>query len=665
MPSYSDRSPQSLSAFQEHPSKRIRLEAGRGTNIDPIGRSSTGTVTLSPPGEDTTAVAGVPPKGTTRARRSRGITACQTCRNRKTKCDNERPTCGYCARVGANCTYLDSDYTPTLCNGVGPRLLCAIEELSGLLKKQGGHQNPNRESLDQPNGLTVPRLATPHPQQSLLLTRSHHTQLGNSERTSFHVRSPASLESVLSWPIFPTTKPSISLAGHDIDSSPTHSLPSLQLSELSRLEAKFIANVHPKNPFVDPIALRQHIHHVAESGLDWSTETCLVAIVCALGAYSQKYDPEDELGHVVPPEVSYDAAEDDALARKFWSIAIKRLGIVIGQNNIIAIQCLTLAGIWHMYNMEPLQGWRFFNLASNAWYTTMYSTAVLAANPPIAVPEPHQHGWATDQSLYFSCLKSEFEIRLELSLPPSIIERIDYPYSFPSPPDLDTLAGRHGSLENYQQSWYYYLAEIASRHLTSRIAEAHEEALALPTHLYIEQLLQNAEIFEAQLQAWHVALPPSIAFTVPLQTVPALPNELIQHLRSRYMVICELTYRPFLRLCTSHKLDIPADVLARVAGLASRGLHICTLWVKSTRGERHHGLWFQLRNFVCCAMMLIAAGKAQSDPELNAAPLLQFPSDWKELILEKKKELSAFWSDERGGIADCGRLLDWALNDFS
>lgn len=38
---------------------------------------------------------------------TRAVTACQTCRNRKTKCDNQRPTCGYCAKTGGSCSYLE------------------------------------------------------------------------------------------------------------------------------------------------------------------------------------------------------------------------------------------------------------------------------------------------------------------------------------------------------------------------------------------------------------------------------------------------------------------------------------------------------------------------------------------------------------------------------
>ena len=44
--------------------------------------------------------------------RKRAVTACLRCRGRKTKCDNQRPTCGFCASVNASCHYDDlSDHS--------------------------------------------------------------------------------------------------------------------------------------------------------------------------------------------------------------------------------------------------------------------------------------------------------------------------------------------------------------------------------------------------------------------------------------------------------------------------------------------------------------------------------------------------------------------------
>ena len=37
--------------------------------------------------------------------RRRALQACQICRTRKTKCDNERPNCGSCSALGVECSY--------------------------------------------------------------------------------------------------------------------------------------------------------------------------------------------------------------------------------------------------------------------------------------------------------------------------------------------------------------------------------------------------------------------------------------------------------------------------------------------------------------------------------------------------------------------------------
>ena len=33
------------------------------------------------------------------------MSACLVCRGRKTKCDNQRPQCGFCKQTGAECVY--------------------------------------------------------------------------------------------------------------------------------------------------------------------------------------------------------------------------------------------------------------------------------------------------------------------------------------------------------------------------------------------------------------------------------------------------------------------------------------------------------------------------------------------------------------------------------
>jgi hypothetical protein len=155
--------------------------------------------------------------------------------------------------------------------------------------------------------------------------------------------SPAGLDSVLKWKVFPQPTPHLALPGTEA-SPPATQLPNLEYSELARLEAKYIAYVHMKNPILDLEKLHDLISQLTENGLDWSTETCLVSLVCALGALSQEYTPQNskDANSKFDSGPSFD--DETKLASQYWSVAAKRLGFVVGQNSLEAVQCLCLTG---------------------------------------------------------------------------------------------------------------------------------------------------------------------------------------------------------------------------------------------------------------------------------------------------------------------------------
>jgi hypothetical protein len=129
----------------------------------------------------------------------------------------------------------------------------------------------------------------------------------------------------------------------------------LQHSELARLEGKYIANVHTKNPILDLKKLHGLVSHLAENGPDWSTETCLVSLVCALGAFSQEYSVHEVSGQNRTfddgARVADDNEEETKLASRYWGIAAKRLGFLVGQNSLEAAQCLCLTGYVICYHI--------------------------------------------------------------------------------------------------------------------------------------------------------------------------------------------------------------------------------------------------------------------------------------------------------------------------
>lgn len=52
------------------------------------------------------------PKAPRKRPRSRVTTACSTCRGRRTKCDSQKPSCGYCRIRGFDCQYESTPAVP-------------------------------------------------------------------------------------------------------------------------------------------------------------------------------------------------------------------------------------------------------------------------------------------------------------------------------------------------------------------------------------------------------------------------------------------------------------------------------------------------------------------------------------------------------------------------
>lgn len=157
------------------------------------------------------------------------------------------------------------------------------------------------------------------------------------------------IEALLTWEPLIAFRPSSSTfyTADDLE-VPSSQLPDIGHKALSRLEEKYIVGVHTKNPFLDLSDLHNKILQVAENGLDWSTRTCLVTLVCAIGALTQRYQDPANISITTPSpgvvrsSVGYES--DAELAMQFWGIAARRLGFAIGQNDIESVQCLCLAG---------------------------------------------------------------------------------------------------------------------------------------------------------------------------------------------------------------------------------------------------------------------------------------------------------------------------------
>lgn len=158
---------------------------------------------LSPPGQSSTPGS----REFASYARRRAATACFVCRARKTKCDNQRPLCGFCKATGGSCGYPDdgpSDHSKldrgslAILQRLGEMernitaLLVRNESTDEGATKQLGPQQQG-SSADQPLSYTPD------------VTMTDESQLGSDRPPAADVVTRSSemrVESLLRWPVF-------------------------------------------------------------------------------------------------------------------------------------------------------------------------------------------------------------------------------------------------------------------------------------------------------------------------------------------------------------------------------------------------------------------------------------------------------------------------------
>ncbi|KAJ5984749.1 hypothetical protein N7522_011945 [Penicillium canescens] len=390
---------------------------------------------------------------------------------------------------------------------------------------------------------------------------------------------------ILSWPIFPKEKPVSTFPMAAYSEKPDRfqtALPSLDPQRLLELREIFMTKIWIKNPIVDSDQLDFYIARVLENGIDWSASSCLVLLIFALAAIWGNY-PDDETREVSYDELSFSppvtfvtiSVPEHRLKESltFLSMARKRISTAYLDDTLLGVQCLCLFGIWYQYNIEPIPGWKMFRTASTLWQT--YRLKHREGKTVRSAQEE-----SLEQRLYWTCLKSECEVRYELTdLPPCDLSLSDFPYSLPSfpmrQPSTDTpgwIFSSPSSTDLEAASSYYYLAEIFLRRLLNRARNAVRVLspdIDLPT---IKVLAETLTQLEGQLQQWVDCLPHTLRFNMPLESAPGpKEGELMKLSRERYVEVRELLCRAYLYLCIHVPLDPGMAALCHSSGIRGHG----------------------------------------------------------------------------------------------
>ena len=387
---------------------------------------------------------------------------------------------------------------------------------------------------------------------------------------------------------------------------------SIQQEDVAKLIPDFLDNVHSKNPILDPLSLKAISRQVSEDGFGWDGPACLILIACALANLSVPFA-------VVRPEKegnSYSEARDYSTAEAYYFAALKRIGLL--GVSVMATQCLFFVGVYEMYSIRPLQAWLSFSRACSTFQTYLrtqshQTTKSISSN-------------RLEQRLYWTCLKSECEMRDEIDLPPTGLARVNYPDLFPSPPggspalqDSDPTAEISSLGSTFQRSWYYYLSEIALRRIGNRITNALHKGEAQSWHdIPFRRLQRIAHELDAQLAQWYENIPGSLAFHQDqVQT-----DEFGHMLQARYLELCERIWRPFLYLAIHEGVAV-ADQ-STVATYAQRCLEYIVRSISlGSIKHRHHGSWYGCRLLFTNSLLLLAAAKGRNLP---------VPPEWRESV---------------------------------
>ncbi|KAF1918384.1 hypothetical protein BDU57DRAFT_435210, partial [Ampelomyces quisqualis] len=521
------------------------------------------------------------PRGSASYSRKRAVTACQVCRARRTKCDNLKPSCSFCLKVGANCIQ-----SPVDLSSYDPASLQIIQRLDDLEHLIRGIRANSDAVVSNTGATTAP--AT--------LDRSR--------------LSPCPINDILEWDLlktlcgqqqinahaFPCT---VSGAMHMTSTSPMSGHDELEPHRMRILLDNFFNYVYVKNPVLDEPRTRQIVSRVCLHGIDWSPEACLALLVCALGTIAT---PLHGCGYISRDSDLYQTAESFFLAAK------KRLGMLLGTSSLIEAQCMFLAGVYMMCTFQRLSAWRFF-MQSLACCQTFESLKAFRHNYADHLDDDGRRSAAAEQAIYWSAWKSEREIHFDLDLPGYLFSEIDmsgYPPFFPTPPQDDEQSISTLSSETEcrkQASWYFYLSEISLLRLRRRIANEIKSCEPDEGSNLLEKIASMVPDHENQVQNWANTLPESVCLEA-----PAEEDEICRFvLRGHLINVHESIYWPFVDWAISS--PSPSDHSMLFSELARKGIQQHVERIRTNRPgfqHRHHGTFGMIVSCTRSALVLLA-----------------------------------------------------------
>lgn len=579
------------------------------------------------------------PRGTAFYPRKRANTACQVCRARKTKCDGLKPSCSYCLSVGANCIQSPVDLSSF--DSASLKILERLDDLERILRET------RHDAAEQDAAVNSGQ------------THSQTRDLGETQcspQNDIPLRSilPEKMESLLLWSVLSRDMSAHATLQNDPPlPSPSYSTGCSSLADIADLDTQatkalldnFFDHVHCKNPILEEAAARRIVLNAVMEGIDWSPESCLALIICALGKIATPLDASSHLRADSTPYVE---------AQTLFQAAQKRIGTLMARSDLISAQCFFLSGVFLMSIFRPFEAWRYFSQALATCQTLPFLQRAqhLSVSDGMESSRP-ELGETRQEAVYWSAWKSERELRGELALPDfavSYCSSVLYPPFFPTPPH--PLESTKTSASSRQHTaWLFYLSEISLRRLYSQtsndILELHR---ASTSNLdFLQQLALLIPAYETQANGWAEGLPSELS----VKSVPIEDNVCCFVLRGHLINFYERLYWPFVM---AHLAALEQGIRTVIPGrqFVNKGLEYHVLNVEINEAgflHRHHGTWFMIRALVRSATVLLAARLLGSE----------MPNGWREAC-ERIMQVLRAWEEDVPGLPNHRNFLEGVLH---
>ncbi|KAI5466213.1 hypothetical protein BGZ63DRAFT_347795 [Mariannaea sp. PMI_226] len=421
------------------------------------------------PSSSSTISPGPGPQSSRKERGAIAAQACETCRNRKQRCDEQRPKCGTCQKFKLECRYREPQPTKkdrTLVE-ILDRLKTVESKIDSLSLK--GNTTPPIFPTSQPAPVypaSTPLLVDHDAQESLPASSGHSSSPSLSNLGGYRYDSSSSR--MLEWPAIrqlleaagqepqsaqgkvdlsalpggirgsTTALPTDGVQATSISSnnvlqvplqfpSPSPNLnlnpPSIDWDTMQRLSKGYFDAFNFLYPIIDRQWFGSNIlPSILNNGFQEDTTSTLVLLVFALGEVAFAASEVPISAYKGRPSGIKGGTIDRPPGITYFNEARKRMGFALTEVSLENVQMFALAALYNQSCGQALECWRMSVMASVACQVLISSIS------------DELHGPQADviRRVFWHCLITETYLQMEFGLPSTGLEKLDDAVGLPN-----------------------------------------------------------------------------------------------------------------------------------------------------------------------------------------------------------------------------------------